>query len=260
MRLVLVGDDGSEAAARAIDWALRFAGERGAEATAVQASRARTDRAPDARLTWLSVPDAHPASAIIETADRLDADLVVLGRRGAGGFPSMPMGTTAHVVAAASRRPVVIVPAGDRSGSEPLVQRVVVGLDGLPGSAEAAAWASRTCPAAAFTAVHALELAPAFAGTGDDADALYEQARTRAGALMRDSWSRPFAEAGIEPDVVIDEGGPAEVLLNTAVSAGADLIVVGRRDHQSLRGTLGSVSQRVLAYAPCPAVLVPLPL
>jgi nucleotide-binding universal stress UspA family protein len=207
----------------------------------------------------VNVRDAHPASGIIQAAEELDADLIVLGRRGAGGFPSLPMGTTAHVVAAASGRPVIIVPDGDSKDGEPLIRRVVVGLDGLPSSAAAAAWATRGSPAATFTAVPALEIAPALVGIeGDEGSRLYERARDRASTLMRD-WCRPLSDAGVEFDKVLEEGGPAEVLLNTAAQVQADLVVVSRRDHHLLRGTLGSVSQRVLAYAPCPAVIVPPP-
>jgi nucleotide-binding universal stress UspA family protein len=151
------------------------------------------------------------------------------------------------------------VPSAAPSGDEPLVQRVVVGIDGLPSSSTAAGWALEVCPSATFTAVHAVEIAPALIGIdGDDGARLYDRAHDRASMLMRD-WCQPFADAGAEFDIVIEEGGPAEVLLNTAAERSADLVVVGRRDHDLRRGILGSVSQRVLAYAPCPAVIVPPP-
>lgn len=258
LRLVLVGDDGSAAAARAVDWAIRFADERHADATAIHASRTGTSLRREARLPSVTVPDAHPAVAIIEAAEKLAADVVVIGRRGEGGFPSLPIGTTAHHVAAASGRPVVIVPDDTPTGRDPLARRVVVGIDGLAGSARAAAWATRVCPTATFTVVHALELAPSLVGVeAGEAEQLYERARERVTTLMRD-WCRPITDAGIAFDAVVEEGGPAEVLVNTATRIDADLVVIGRRDDQPLRGTLGGVSQRVLAYSPCPAAIVPL--
>ncbi len=69
-------------------------------------------------------------------------------------------------------------------------------------------------------------------------------------------WTRPFTDAGAEFDTVVEDGAPAEVLLSVATRTSADLVVVGRRDHHLLRGTLGGVSQRVLAYSPCPGVVV----
>jgi nucleotide-binding universal stress UspA family protein len=46
------------------------------------------------------------------------------------------------------------------------------------------------------------------------------------------------------------------VLVDTAVDIAADLVVVGRQDRGPMTGILGGVSQRVLAYAPCAAVVV----
>ena len=57
------------------------------------------------------VREGHPAAAIMEAAHDLDADLIVLGRRGGGGFPALPIGATAHHVAAVIGRPVVVIPA-----------------------------------------------------------------------------------------------------------------------------------------------------
>ena len=163
MRMVLVGDDGSPAAARAVEWATRFGGERDAKVIALHVSADGDEPVGAQEVERITVRDRHPAAALMETAAELDADLIVLGRRGRGGFPSLPIGTTAHHVAGASGRPVVVVPVDDAPADTPLVQRVVVGLDGLPGSDEAVRWAARNFEDAHFTAVHALELAPSLA-------------------------------------------------------------------------------------------------
>jgi nucleotide-binding universal stress UspA family protein len=260
MQLVLVGDDGSNAAARAVEWANRLVGERDAQLVRVRVAGAGQDAPSPEPVEGLTiVHESHPASGIMVAAHEHDADLVVLGRRGSGGFPSLPIGTTAHHVAAACARPVVVVPPMDEPGDQPLVEQVVVGVDGLPGSSEAAAWAVRSFGGARFTMVHALELAPAFAQADGDVGEMYDRARGRVEALMQEEWARPFLDADVHLDRFVDEGGPAEVLLGAAAQTAADLVVVGRRDHRPMRGTLGGVSQRVLAYAPCAAVIVPPP-
>lgn len=257
-QVVLVGDDGSRAAARAVEWANRLAQEPATKLVVLQVSPTGDTVQPDNDRERILVQDNHPASAIMETAEDRDVDLIVLGRRGSGGFPSLPLGTTAHHVAAASGRPVAVVPAVDATTSDDLVQRVVVGIDGLPGSEKAAVWAARQWPDAHFTAVQAVEIAPALAQLDDASGAeIYERAHERAVTLLRDRWSRPLTDAGVTFDLTVEDGGPAEVLINAATKSDANVIVVGRRDHSPLQGTLGGVSQRILAYAPCVSVIVP---
>jgi nucleotide-binding universal stress UspA family protein len=259
MQVVLAGDDGSKPAAAAVEWARRLAAKGDAHLVIARVTGAGQDApAGDASDAVTLIDGVHPASGLLTAADQRGADVVVLGRRGRGGFPSLPIGTTAHHVAASSRCPVVVVPVNDEPSDAP-VERVVVGVDGLPGSVAAAEWAVRTFADAAFTVAHALELAPVFAQAGEGDEDLYDRARSRAVELMEDRWTRPFVDAGVSFDLAVEEGGPAEVLVGTAARVDADLVVVGRRDHAPMRGTLGGVSQRVLAYAPCAAAMVPLP-
>ncbi len=54
--------------------------------------------------------DGPPASSIIALAVREDADLVVTGRRGRGGFAELLLGSTSHQLSHHLDRPLVIVP------------------------------------------------------------------------------------------------------------------------------------------------------
>jgi nucleotide-binding universal stress UspA family protein len=259
MDLVLVGDDGSDDAAVAVAWASRFALEREAELVAVHASIGDGEREPPPRELRTIVRDGHPAAAILQAAHDLHASLIVLGRRGRGGFRGLPMGSIANEVAAISTLPVIVVPVADLFETDALVRQVVVGIDGLPEASDAAAWATRHCGDAHFLAVHALELAPAFLHLGDEPEAqqLYDLALRRATERLRDHWCRPFTDAGVSFESVVEEGGPVEVLLAAVTRTVADLVVVSRRDHHLRRGTLGGVGHRILAYAPCAAAMVP---
>lgn len=259
MDLVLVGDDGSDDAAVAVGWASRFATERGADVASVHVPAPGERPSAPTREFRTVVRDGHPAVAILEVARDLDASVIVLGRRGRGGFPGMPMGGIASHVAAMSALPVVVVPVVDLFAAEALLQRVVVGIDGLPESLDAAVWAARNCGDAHFTAVHGLELAPAFSHLGDEPDVeqMYDRARARATERLQDHWCGAFVDAGVPFDAVVEEGGAVEVLLAAVTRTAADLIVVSRRDHHLRRGTLGGVGQRVLAYASCAAAMVP---
>lgn len=58
-------------------------------------------------------------------------------------------------------------------------------------------------------------------------------------------------------EAVIEEGDPAETILQTAARRGADLIVTGSRGLSDLKGALmGSVSHNVAHHAPCTCITV----
>lgn len=72
----------------------RLANQRGLHATAATASRR-----------------FGTAEAILERADQLDVDAIVLGSRGLTGFKSLLLGSVSHGVVQQADRPVVIVPS-----------------------------------------------------------------------------------------------------------------------------------------------------
>jgi nucleotide-binding universal stress UspA family protein len=57
--------------------------------------------------------DGNPVQVLLAVADEVDADLIVVGSRGFGGFPTLLLGSTSTQLAQHSRRPVVIVPRRD---------------------------------------------------------------------------------------------------------------------------------------------------
>jgi nucleotide-binding universal stress UspA family protein len=86
------------------------AAERGAVHTAMRG----TERATAAGL--LARPHAAQRSsgverAILNAAEKLDAELVVLGTRGLSGVKSLVLGSVSHAVVHHADRPVLIVPS-----------------------------------------------------------------------------------------------------------------------------------------------------
>lgn len=136
-----------------------------------------------------------------------------------------------------------------RSGSG----RIVVGVDGSVPSEEALRWAigqarltDRPVEAVISWRVpvnYGVGPLTGFDWEGDATSALSDTVAKVAGADAD----------GVSQRVV--EGHPAQVLLDAA--AGAALLVVGSRGRGGFTGMLlGSVSQHVLAHAPCPVVVV----
>lgn len=64
-------------------------------------------------------------------------------------------------------------------------------------------------------------------------------------------------EKGIEAEAIILEGSPANIIVDHAKGMGTDLIVVGSTGKQATeRAVLGSVSSKIVAYAPCSVLVV----
>lgn len=131
---VLVGVDGSEGSAHAVEWCRDVARPLASEVIAVHASEPFGQRAgqsgPESGDTglrekveeWVAplheagiptrglVLQQEPVAALTEAAIRQQAGLVVVGTRGLGGFSGLRLGATALKVLHRSGLPVVLVP------------------------------------------------------------------------------------------------------------------------------------------------------
>jgi nucleotide-binding universal stress UspA family protein len=256
---VLIGDDGSPGAAAARAWGEALAGATGAEVVEATVD-AQTIREPPAPATGAASrrPVGEPAMALLARADEIGADLIVVGRRGAGGFEALRLGSTAHQVVEHATRPVAVVPSSGRAvaGGWPFAT-IVVGLDGSPVAAGALSWSVPLAVASSATvlAVHAMEIGPAFmaAGLVDS----YAQAAARLSEAVEE-WCEPLRAAGVTYATVLEEGGPAGVLLEAVRTRDADLLVVGRRSGGAFPGMeMGSAAHRALGFSPCTTAVVP---
>lgn len=70
--------------------------------------------------------DGRPATVITAVADRLGADVIVVGRRGRGGFRELLLGSVSHELVLHSKTPVLVVegalsgrPGGGGAGRAP---------------------------------------------------------------------------------------------------------------------------------------------
>ena len=260
---VLVGTDGSPAAARGVGWAASlarglgaelvvtsvvdtrgFAGDLGAERSrvAVAIDEDWSEPAGDDLGSHLStlVLEGDPRTVLPAEAVTQKADVLVLGSAGVGWYPAMHLGHVAHAVAHHSPVPVVIVPPG----AAPRAPEVILlGIDGSPGSASATAWTAQLARTvgAEVVAVH-VQIAE-----GDPVDE----------AACKE-WVAPLLDAGVATRIVGRTGWPATALMELAASEAPDLVVLGARGAGGYKGLqLGSVALGVLQRSFVPVAIVP---
>jgi nucleotide-binding universal stress UspA family protein len=139
------------------------------------------------------------------------------------------------------------------------MNKIVVGVDGSPGSIAALRWAhgeaelrSARLEVVSVWQYPMMTTMPAFGAMPEVSDL---------SNLTEQSTLAILAEAGIEstPELPVTlcvaEGTAASALTNAA--ADADLLVVGSRGHGGFAGLLlGSVSHQCTMHAPCPVVVV----
>jgi nucleotide-binding universal stress UspA family protein len=135
-RRILVGVDGSDNSIAAVRWAGDLASALGAEVVAVHVLGLLDRLEPGGEAVpveshlaeiralfethWCAplsgakfrteLRYGSPVAVLIDTANEVDADLIVVGSRGLGGFAELLLGSTSSQVAQHSGRAVLIVP------------------------------------------------------------------------------------------------------------------------------------------------------
>jgi len=195
-----------------------------------------------------------PAAMVLTSASR-SAGLLVVGARGLGGFRELLLGSVSDQCIQYAHGPVAVVHGGsdDPPAASPK-PRLVVGIDGSPGSFRALRWALeeariRQASVEAVFAWHYPALYSVVMGPVETyrsaADEIVAAVTAHATDLAPELAFRAVSEA--RPTV------PA--LLEA--SRGADLLVVGSQGHGSFHDALlGSVAHRCARHARCPVVVV----
>jgi nucleotide-binding universal stress UspA family protein len=198
------------------------------------------------------------AAAVLLEAVR-DAELIVLGSRGHGGFEDLCVGSTAMQVSAHSIRPVIVV----RPSLPPVRQdevRIVVGVDGSPASLAALdfAFTAAELRGGSVTAVCAWCYPSASTGSNHvpfaDPNAMRRDAAVRFEAAVA-SWASRYPKVPVTTEFMIER---PQIVIDLA--RGAVLLVLGDLGTASAPGMrLGPVTRAALAAAPCPIAVTPAP-
>jgi len=176
---------------------------------------------------------------ILEEADELKPDLIIMGRHGYTGLTRLLMGSVTARVIGHSPVNVLVAPQG-----VPLnFQRLLIASDGSPFS-EAAWTEALTLAKTMGSALIGVSVAAA----DRDIPAATEVVRGLEAAA---------SQQGIALDTMIPVGRPEEGIVKAAEFKQASLIILGSHGRTGLKRLLmGSVAERVIGNAKCPVLVV----
>ncbi|MFC4530753.1 universal stress protein [Sphaerisporangium dianthi] len=188
-----------------------------------------------------------------------DAETLVVGSRGLGGFLGLVLGSVSMGVAGHARCPVVVVRDAGRaaSGVPAAYGEIVVGHDASPESDAALGYAFEEAArrGAVLRAIYAWQVdvfLPMFASYTSDLERIYDFGRSAAQDQLA-PWREKFPRVRLRDSVV--RAHPVEALCQA--SSEADLLVVGSRGRGGLgSAVLGSVGHGVLHHAYSPVAVV----
>ncbi|MBO1332943.1 universal stress protein [Streptomyces sp. VRA16 Mangrove soil] len=280
---VVVAVDGSDDSRAALEWALAEAVGRGADLRVVHVRQYAPFLQPAVLTAGPEEPVDDPvigdvrkelegrsplpplefitregAPAAVLPAMGAEAQLLVLGSRGRGGFASLLLGSNGVAAARDAACPVVVVRAREESA-----ERIVVGLQpDDPDETTLAFAVEHAARAGAPLRVVAAYPWPvlAWSAYGDFAPAVQDQEIIERETLdLARRTVQPFLDSHPEVEVEVNAapGDAAGRLVDS--SEGAALVVVGRHRRRVTRPApmLGSVTHAVLLHAKCPVAVVP---
>ena len=247
---------------------LRAEARRQADETAEQAVGQARTLGLDAEAVTVR-PSAAPAwAALLGTAHRLGADVLICGTRGRGAFARALLGATSSSLLHNTDVPLLIVPDGGGSLEGP----VVAAYDGSEGAMRAIQAVGRLLTGRATVVVHAWEpvfhrglTARALAAGGpiDDLPGIVgdlHQALAESAAATTENGLAAARAAGLDAvgDTVESDDGAWRAVATAARAHGASVIAMGTRGLGAARSALlGSVSSGLVQNAELPVLVVP---
>jgi nucleotide-binding universal stress UspA family protein len=288
-RAVLVATDFSDTAAAALGWAIEIARPHGATihlvhgltlpaalpdyvatATAELGEQLQTaalarleESAETVRAAGLPAETdlrmGIPSQVILDAAEALDPDLVVLGTSGITGLSHLLLGSTAERVVQRVAQPVLTVHPQDAGRHRP-IRTVVVPTDFSEDARQAIDAAHRLLArlerGLKLVLVHAFHLPIEYTAYGPIPTSVHYLQDVGAEAENRlAEVAEGLAAPGLTVATVCREGYAPDVIVAAAAEHNADLIAMGTHGRSGLAHLLlGSTAERVVQRAPCPVI------
>lgn len=210
--------------------------------------------------TWIKY--GAPGAEIVEAAEAMGADLVILGAKGLSGIKGFLLGSVAQKVVRYAPCSVLVVKRKPEA-----LTKILVALDR---SAYASTVVSflEDLPLPEMTMITLLSIVERrrhfAAGVSFNArvelkkalDELYRAEREALERVQMKAANR-LQQKGQKVEMEIRGGHPSGEIIRVAQAGGFDLVVVGSKGLTGIkRFLLGSVSQKIVKYAPCSVLVV----
>lgn len=279
MKTLLLASDLSERSDRALDRAILLAADHAARLVVVHViddsvpdwlvERQKTaadealrkhvlEKAASRRLdVSVRILDGDPYAEIIESAEEIDADLIILGMHRKNTLRDLFRGTTMDRVIRAGRQPVLIV---HRRAVSPY-RRIAVATDFSVCSRLAMKSGLMVAPTAEFHLIHAFDIPfGGFLDSPDTRSRLQKEKEDRMGAFLREELEQLQQEIGraAAAEARVRRGPVIDVLRREIETLNADLLAMGTHGRTGIGlALLGSVTELMLVAPPTDILVTP---
>jgi len=188
---------------------------------------------------------------IVDLADAENCDLIVMGRKGISGLEKVLVGSVTARVIGHTQRDVLVVPKSTAIECK----SVLFATDGSKYSEAATNRAIGFAKSygSEFKVISVVDVTEEFMARAPGA---LEDLVKKAKDVVEDVKKKASSE-GVKAEGIVREGEAYKVITDTASREKAGIIVVGSHGRTGLRRLLmGSVTEKVIGYAPCPVLVV----
>ena len=279
---IVVGTDFSKTAKIATDRAAWLAKSLGADLTLVHAGSSRAEELEELATSYgakAQVTSGSPADVLVSEAEKIGADLLVVGSVGMSGARRFLLGSVPNKVSHHVGTDLLIVKTDTASASGGEYSKVLVGTDGSETATRAVEMASGLAASLGLSPLIVCAYEPpseeeleAARADPNDPVSQWKAGRTQretpdefrwriaAASQAEDILERAAnraAKAGANAETRATKGSPAESLISIAEDEDFDLIVVGSVGMTGAkRFKLGNVPHRISHHAPTDVLIL----